>query len=409
VARNLLHDPDVRGIVVNRRDVTEQQRLEDQFRQGQKLESVGRLAGGIAHDFNNLLTVILSCAEVLKREAELTSTAALEDIEDIRTAGKRAAELTRQLLAFARKQVIAPVPLDLNELVHGTEKLFRRVLGEDIELVTTLQPALWPVRCDPGQTEQVILNLAVNARDAMPCGGKLTIETSNLDVDAAHPATLTGVPPGPYVRLAVHDTGAGMSAEVKARVFEPFFTTKPVGKGTGLGLATVYGIVSQSGGFILVESEPGGGATFELLFPRIDEDAHALEARAPEISSTGTETILVVEDDPQVREVTVRSLRSGGYAVLSASSGRQALDVAAGEPGSLHLLLTDVVMPGLDARAVADELCRRHPGLRVLYVSGHAQEVIVSRGVLDPGIAFLPKPFTAASLLARVRTVLDAV
>jgi len=381
---------------------------EEQFRQAQKLESVGRLAGGIAHDFNNLLTVILSGAEALKHDLGEGVSPDPEIVEEIGAAGARARDLTQQLLAFARRQVIAPVPFDLNALVRSSENLLRRVLGEDVELGTTLQPALWPARCDPGQIEQVVLNLAVNARDAMPRGGKLTIETSNLDVDETHRALFTGIQPGPYVRLAIHDSGIGMSPEVQARAFEPFFTTKPVGQGTGLGLATVYGIVNQSGGFIRVESEPGHGSTFELLFPRILE---AAVAKAPPGSITtrhGTETVLVVEDDPRVREVTVRSLRAGGYLVRVASDGREALDVGARERGSLHLLVTDVVMPGLDGRAVADELRRHHPALRVLYVSGHAEEAIVKRGVLEPGIDLLPKPFTASSLLTRVRAVLDA-
>jgi PAS domain S-box-containing protein len=381
--------------------------LEEQFRQAQKLESIGRLAGGIAHDFNNLLTVILSGAEELKRGLEEGAVLDAEIVGEIGAAGGRARELTRQLLAFARRQVIAPVPVDLNALVRRGEKLLRCVLGEDVELAATLQPALWPVRCDPGQMEQVLLNLAVNARDAMPSGGKLTIETSNLDVDASHGALFPGIEPGPYVRLAMHDCGIGMSPEVKARLFEPFFTTKPAGKGTGLGLATVYGIVNQNGGFIRVESEPGCGATFELLFPRTDQAAVAAAPPAAVGAARGTETVLVVEDDLQVREVTVRSLRAGGYLVLAAGGGREALDLLAREGAQLHLLVTDVVMQGLDGRALADELRRRHPELRVLYVSGHAEDAILERGVLEPGVAFLPKPFTASSLLARVRAVLD--
>ncbi|HTP27930.1 MAG TPA: response regulator, partial [Anaeromyxobacteraceae bacterium] len=365
-------------------------------------------AGGVAHDFNNLLTVILAGAEALKCDLESGTPPDLEVIDEISSAGGRARDLTRQLLAFARRQVIAPVSLDLNALVRGSEKLLRRVLGEDVELVTTLQPDLWPVRCDPGQLEQVILNLAVNARDAMPSGGNLSIETTNVDADATHGALFPGMRPGPYVRLAVRDSGIGMSLEVKDRLFEPFFTTKPVGKGTGLGLATVYGIVDQSGGFIRVESEPGCGASFEILVPRTFQVAVATPTPTPPGAIRGTETVLVVEDDAQVREVTARSLRSGGYVVLAASGGRDALHLVARERTVPHLLVTDVVMPGLDGRAVADALHHHHPQMRVLYVSGHAEEAIVTRGVLEPGIEFLPKPFTASSLLARVRAVLDA-
>jgi PAS domain S-box-containing protein len=405
VGRNMLGDPAVKGVVVNARDVTEQRRLAEQFQQAQKLESVGRLAGGIAHDFNNLLTVILSCGEALRSDLGAGSPASPEDVEEIQAAAERARDLTRQLLAFARKQVIAPLALDLGDLVRGAEKLLRRLLGEDVELVIQAPPGLWPVRCDPGQIEQVLLNLAVNARDAMPGGGRLTIETANAE-DPGGSGPGAG-PRGERVQLTVRDTGAGMSPEVQAHLFEPFFTTKARGLGTGLGLATVYGIVEQSGGHIQVESEPGRGATFRILFPRTQE-AVAAAAPAPARAARGTETVLVVEDDPMVRGVTVRALRSGGYRVLVAESGRQALDLAAGEPGDLHLLVADVVMPGASGREVAEELGRRRPGLRVLYVSGYTQDAIAQRGVLDSGIEFLPKPFTASQLLERVRAVLDA-
>jgi two-component system cell cycle sensor histidine kinase/response regulator CckA len=303
--------------------------------------------------------------------------------------------------------VIAPVPLDLNNLMRDSEKLLRRVMGEDVELAATLQPGLWPVRCDPGQIEQVILNLAVNARDAMPRGGKLTIETANVEFDESLTTSHPGMRPEACVRLSVRDSGPGLSAEVKAHLFEPFFTTKPVGQGTGLGLATVYGIVKQNEGHILVDSEPGQGTTFKLFFPRIAESPAAAAPPAPATVTRGAETILVVEDDPQVREVTVRSLRAGGYRVLVAADGRGALDVAEHERG-VHLLVTDVVMPGMSGREVADELCRRQPTLRVLYVSGYTHDAIAQRGVLDSGVEFLQKPFTASSLLERVRSVLDA-
>jgi two-component system, cell cycle sensor histidine kinase and response regulator CckA len=407
-ARNLIDDPAVNGVVVNSRDVTEQRRLEAQFRQAQKLESVGRLAGGIAHDFNNLLTVILSGAEAMKEDLAVGSPIDPEIVAEIGAAGARARDLTRQLLAFARKQVIAPVPLDLNTVVRDSQKMLGRLLREDVELLVNLDPALWTVRCDPGQVEQVILNLAVNARDAMPGGGRLIIATGNVCVGPEDVARVPVERPGDYVMLVVRDSGAGMSPEVKAHLFEPFFTTKPKGEGTGLGLATIYGIVKQSGGHINLTSEPGEGTAFQIFFPRTHDAV--VPGRPTPVSSNarGTESILVVEDDPQVREVTVRSLRAGGYRVLAAASGRDARHVAAGVLEGVRLLVTDVVMPGIDGPSLAEDLRRRHPGLRVLYVSGYAQDAIVKRGLLEPGIAFLPKPFTASSLLARVRAVLDA-
>jgi CheY-like chemotaxis protein len=290
--------------------------------------------------------------------------------------------------------------------VRASEKLLRRVLGEDVELAVSLQPALWAVRCDRGQVEQVVLNLAMNARDAMPSGGKLSLQTANVEVDERLTASRPWMRPGSYVRLSIRDSGHGMSPEVKAHLFEPFFTTKAVGKGTGLGLATVYGIVKQNGGYVLVDSEPGRGTVVELYLPRVAGRAVEASPHEDAVASTGSETVLVVEDDPQVREVTVRSLRSSGYRVLEAPGALEALEIAA-RGGRLHLLLTDVMMPGLDGRTVANELRRDRPDLRVLYVSGHAEEVVVKRGVLDPGIEVLAKPFTPAVLLARVRQVLD--
>ncbi len=408
VGRNLLGDSVVRGVVVNARDVTEQCRLEEQFQQAQKLESIGRLAGGVAHDFNNLLTVILSGVEAMKQDMRQGLVPDAEIVQEVGAAGERARDLTRQLLAFARRQVIAPVPLDLGVLVRSSEKLLRRVMGEDVELVVALEPGAWPVRCDPGQIEQVVLNLAVNARDAMPRGGVLTLETRNVEVKEGATPTDSGIRPGSYARLSIRDSGEGMSPEVKAHVFEPFFTTKPVGQGTGLGLATVYGIVRQNNGYVLVDSSPGRGTTFELYFPRTSEPVVAASPVPAVTVTCGAETVLVVEDDPQVRAVTVRSLLGAGYRVLMAGGGAEALELAARERRPIDILVTDVIMPGLDGRAVADELRRHHPELRVLYVSGHAEEVIANRGVLEPGTEFLPKPFTKVSLLARVRAVLDA-
>jgi two-component system cell cycle sensor histidine kinase/response regulator CckA len=329
-----------------------------------------------------------------------------EIVAEIGAAGARARDLTRQLLAFARRQVIAPVPLDLNTLIRGSEKLLRRVLGEDIELVATLQPALWHIRCDPGQIEQVILNLAVNARDAMPNGGKITIETSNQEVTGLHRALYPGIAPGPHVRLAIQDSGIGMTADVKARLFEPFFTTKPVGKGTGLGLAMIHGIVTQSGGFIRVESEPTYGTSFEVLFPRVSEEASTTAEPAPAEAARGKETILLVEDDLLVRRVTARSLGAGGYELLMASNGLEAVEILAGHRGRLDLLITDVVMPGVDGRQLATAVRKEWPDVRVLYVSGHAHDVLGQRGMLDEGVDLLPKPYTSSSLLARVQAAL---
>ncbi len=408
IARSLLGDPAVRGLVLNARDATDQRVLEQQFWQAQKLEGIGRLAGGVAHDFNNLLTVILSGVEELKRIGAAGAPATAELAEEIGAAGERARDLTQQLLAFARKQVIAPVPLDLGQVVRRLEKLLRRLLGEDVTLVTGLEPGLWPIRCDPGQLEQLVLNLAVNARDAMPGGGTLSMEATNVEVGPELAADHPGMTQGPHVHLSVHDSGQGMTPEVRARIFEPFFTTKETGKGTGLGLATVYGIVRQSEGFIAVESRPGGGTTFDLWFARAPAAARAAVARDDQEPAGGSETVLVVEDDPQVRAVTVRTLRAAGYRVLGAAEGAEAMALSARARDRIQLLVTDVVMPGLSGRAVAEALARAQPGLRVLYVSGHTGEAIAERGVVGDGVALLQKPFTPAGLLRRVRAVLDA-
>ncbi len=403
------------GVIGNARDITDRKRAEqellaaeERFQQAQKLESVGRLAGGVAHDFNNLLTVILSCSDALQADLRAGRPAALEDVEQIRTAGARARDLTGQLLAFARRQVIAPVPLDLNDAVRNSERLLRRVLGEDVQLSVQLEPALWTVVCDPGQVEQVILNLAVNARDAMPRGGTLALRTRNLLADETHAARDGEARAGEWAQLTVQDSGAGMGPEVLAHLFEPFFTTKPKGSGTGLGLATVYGIVSQADGHLHVRSAVGQGTTVEVCFPRRPEAAQQPRPAVAAPAAGGTETVLAVEDDPLVREITARALRSGGYRVLVAGSGAEALETADRLQGRLHLLVTDVVMPGLDGRALADELRRRNPEVRVLYVSGYTQDVISHHGVLDSGVELLPKPFTSGALLAKVRAVLDA-
>jgi two-component system cell cycle sensor histidine kinase/response regulator CckA len=388
------------------RDVTGQRQLERQLLQAQKMEAVGRLAGGIAHDFNNLLTVILSYSELLLEDAPATGPER-EGIEQIRKAADGAGALTRQLLAFSRQQVLEPKVLNINDVVTQTEKLLRRLLGEDVELITSLAEPLGSVRVDPGQLEQVIMNLAVNARDAMPDGGRLSIETENTEMDEAYVRGHPIAQPGPYVMLAMSDTGMGMDEQTKARIFEPFFTTKEPGKGTGLGLATVYGIVRQSGGFIWVYSEPGLGTSFKVYFPRVDEPVSETARSAAPAPSRGSETILVAEDVAAVRAVTRQMLERQGYTVLDAPDGEAALKVAAAHQGTIHLLLTDVVMPGLSGRHLAARLTQLVPGVKVLYMSGYTDDAIVHHGILQPGIAYLQKPFTPDALTRKVRAVLD--
>ncbi len=399
------------GLICTAKDITERKRAEQEaqaseqrLQQAQRLESVGRLAAGVAHDFNNLLTVILGGSAAIRDDLAAGRQVRREEIEEVHAAGERASELTRQLLLFARRQVTSQVPLDLNAVVRGSERLLRRVLGEDVAIQTSLTDGLWPVVADPAQVEQLIVNLAVNARDAMPRGGTMGLETLNVGAGASVPA-----PPGEWVLLRVRDTGVGMSREVKAHAFEPFFTTKLPGQGTGLGLATVHGIVTQAGGLVHVESEPGQGTCFEIWLPRSFLAIPAPGAPAGQAASArgGSESLLLVEDDPMVREMAARGLRSGGYRVLVASGGAEALQVASQEGAALRLLVTDVVLPGLDGRALADELLRRLPGLRVLFISGHAREVIGRHGVDDDGAQFLAKPFTAPALLAKVRGLLD--
>jgi PAS domain S-box-containing protein len=407
VVRNLLHVPSVAGFVVNARDVTEQRTLEEQFRQAQKLESVGRLAGGIAHDFNNLLIGILGYAEFLE-EGIKAGTPDLEDLAEIRRSGERARDLTRQLLAVARRHVSQPRVIDLNVVVRESEKLLARVLGEDVALAAELLPDLWPVKADPAHLQQVILNLAVNARDAMPRGGRLAIETSNVEVEPRGEPVRRGVEPGAYARLAVIDSGHGMTADTLAHIFEPFFTTKPAGLGTGLGLATVYGIVTQAGGHVTVESAPGQGTRFDVYLPRTAEVPVRVTPRPRAPAKRGSETVLVAEDERSVRELAVRTLEGAGYRVLSAAGGREALELAGHTAEAVHLLVTDVVMPDLSGKDLAAALLRDRPALRVLYVSGYPQDAVGSRGVLDPEVEFLPKPFTPAVLLERIRAALDA-
>jgi PAS domain S-box-containing protein len=407
VTRNLVEDPAVSGIVVNSRDVTEQLRLQEQLLESRKLESVGRLAGGVAHDFNNLLTAILGGADALKDDLANDRRIELEDVEAIRDAGDRARQLTRQLLAFARKQVIAPAPIDTTAFVRENERLLSRLLPENIRLATDLAPGTWLVLCDVGQLQQVLLNLAVNARDAMPAGGLLTIQTRNVTLDEGAARSLGGTRAGEYIRFTVRDSGMGLSPEAKAHLFEPFFTTKPIGRGTGLGLAAVYGIVKQSDGFLTVESEPGRGTAFHVHLPRTERPVETPPS-AFAGPSGGTETVLLTEDEPLVRAVAARALRRGGYRTLVAANAKEALDQAATFGGVIDLLVTDVVMPDMNGHELAKELLRARPTLRVLYISGYATDGIADRGVLDPGVELLSKPFTAGSLLARVRAVLDA-
>ena len=390
-------------------DVTERLKLEAQLRQAQKMESVGQLVGGIAHDFNNLLTVINGMSQLILEQTG-PDDPVHADVKEINAAGERAAMLTRQLLAFSRQQVLAPQVLNVDTAVVGMESLLRRVLGEDIDLVVVPAPDLGSVKADPGQLEQVLANLAVNARDAMPQGGHLTIETQNVMIDEAYARQHgAAVPPGPYVMLSVSDSGVGMDEATRARVFEPFFTTKGPGKGTGLGLSTVYGIVKQSHGFIWVYSEVGQGTTFKICLPQVTEAAGAAQPAPTVDFRSGTETILLVEDHAGLRQIATRFLEPAGYTVLGVASGEEALRLLAGRDAPVHLLLTDVVLPGMSGRHLAEQLAQTgHGGLPVLYMSGYTADTIVRHGVLDGQMSFLGKPFTAAVLLHKVRAVLDA-
>ena len=383
-------------------------RLEEELRQAQKMEAVGRLAGGIAHDFNNLLTAITGYS-LLVRDRLPSGDPSRADLEEVVRAGERAAALTRQLLAFGRKQVLRPRVIDLNAVVSEMEKMLRRVIGANVDIATALDPALGRVYADPGQIEQVIVNLAVNARDAMPQGGRLTIETRNVELDRASRPPQECVSPGPYVMLSVRDTGSGMSEKVKAHLFEPFFTTKEIGKGTGLGLSTVYGIVKQSGGSITVHSEPGRGAAFNVYLPRIDQPVESPLPAVPSArDSRGTETILVVDDEEPVRRLVRAVLTRMGYAVLEAPDGQAASALARGRPEPIHLLLTDFMLPGMSGGDLAAILTGARPGLKVLYMSGYAEEAVLRQAALDAGTPFLPKPFALEDLARKVRDVLDA-
>jgi len=396
------------GILVTAaiRDITDRKHLEQMLRQAQKMEAVGQLAGGVAHDFNNLLGVILGYADLLLEQPALNDSQR-KDIGEIQKAGVRAALLTRQLLAFSRKQVLQPTVLDLNTVVARAEKLLHRLIGENIELLVVLNPALGRVKADSGQLEQIIMNLAVNARDAMPEGGKLTIETSNVEIDEQYAAQHHSALTGPHVMLAVTDTGCGMDAKTKTHIFEPFFTTKKFGKGTGLGLATVYGIVKQSGGWIWVYSEPGFGTTFKIYLPCVGS---AIEIVLPsdkvDTVAGRSQTILIVEDDAALLQVTHRSLDEVGYVILAARSPAEAILISESHPGPIHLMVTDVIMPGMSGDKLASYLSALRPEMKVLYVSGYTDDTIVHLGVLEPGLAFLQKPFSPRTLARKVSDVL---
>jgi PAS domain S-box-containing protein len=388
-------------------DITERRQLEEQFRQVQKMEAVGQLAGGIAHDFNNLLTIINGYSEILL-DTLTRSDPSRELVDEIHKAGIRSAGLTRQLLAFSRQQVLAPQVLDLNNVVTDTEKMLRRLVGEDVQLAIVLAPALWPVRTDPGQIEQVMMNLAVNARDAMPRGGRLTIETRNVELDAEYSRTHADASPGSHVLLSVSDTGSGIPPALKAKIFEPFFTTKGPGKGTGLGLSTVYGIIKQSGGHVTVYSEIGVGTSFKVYLPRAERVIEKVKGQSGIRNlRRGTETILLAEDEEGVRALTRHVLVGCGYTVLEAADGDDAVRVAAGYAGTIHLLITDVVMPGTGGRAMAEQICELYPEMRVLFVSGYTDDAVIRHGVLREGVNFLQKPFSPMMLSFKVREVLD--
>ena len=410
VWKELLYDANgaVSGIMSVIFDSTEKLKLEQQLRQAQRLEAVGQLAGGVAHDFNNLLTIISGYSDLAL--SQLSPQEPLRyNVEQVLKAASRATELTRQLLAFSRKQVLKPIVLDLNEIIADLEKMLRRLIGENIDLITILKTGIGCVKADPGQIEQVIVNLAVNSRDAMPDGGKLIIETANVDLDAYYASQHIGTPPGPYVMISVSDSGHGIDPETQSHIFEPFFTTRERGKGTGLGLSTVYGIVKQSGGNIWVYSEPGHGTTFKIYFPLVlqrSEPIRQLPAKAA--PGRGVETVLLVEDEERVRELVKEVLLKQGYTVITARDGKDALAAAERETRQIELLLTDVVMPKMSGRELAEILVSMRTSLKVLYMSGYTDNAMLHKGTLDIETKFIQKPFTPDALARKVREVLDA-
>lgn len=407
----------IRGIRSTVEDITERRRSEEalrkseeQLRQWQKVEAIGNLAGGVAHDFSNLLMTIKGCAEILLRNLEMEDKRR-EEVIEIQKAAERATSLTRQLLAFARKQVLQPQVVNLNDIVTNMNKILQRLIGEDIQLATLLEPKLWPVKVDPGQMEQVIMNLALNARDAMPRGGQLTIATANVNLNEDFARQHVSMKPGAYVMMTVRDTGCGMDKETLNRIFEPFFTTKEKGKGTGLGLSTVYGIIKQSGGNIWASSELGQGSTFTIYLPK---DTSPIPKRykpkpaQPPLPIKGTETILLVEDESAVRTMLRQTLENNGYKVLEAPDGQEALNICQNYQGPIHLLLTDVIMPGMNGRELSYTLSRRFPKMKVLFMSGYPDNSLILHGALEPHTMFLQKPFTLSTLEIKVREILDS-
>ncbi|MBZ5623603.1 MAG: PAS domain S-box protein [Acidobacteriia bacterium] len=387
-------------------DISQRKLLEEQLTHAQKMEAVGRLAGGVAHDFNNMLTVINGYNRMI-----LDELSPLDPLrghaEEILKAADRAAAITNQLLAFSRRQIMRPCVLDVNSVLANTQKMLQRLIGEDVQLVLKPARPVGHIKADPTHIEQAIVNLAVNARDAMPTGGKITIETANVHLDETYTRTHLGVHPGEFVMIAVSDTGHGMDSETRRHIFEPFFTTKGPGKGTGLGLATVYGMVKQSGGDIWVYSELGKGSTFKLYFPRVSDPlSESAGSDLEQARTNGSETVLVVEDEKAVRELTLKMMRQLGYTVLAAASGAEAIEISRSHPGQIALLLTDVVMPNMSGRQVADSLAGTRPGMKVLYLSGYTEDTVIHHGVLDDGVDFLPKPFSREVLARKVRDIL---
>ncbi|MFT3708430.1 MAG: PAS domain S-box protein [Archangium sp.] len=387
-------------------DITDTKSVEEQLRQSQKMEAVGRLAGGVAHDFNNMLSVILSFTSLALDDLPADSPVRA-DLTEVLRAGERSRELTKQILAFSRKQILTPQILEPNAVLRSTEPMLRRLIGEDVHLTLSLASNLGSIKADPNQLEQVLMNLVINARDAMPSGGKLTIETHNVDLDQQYAQTHLETAPGPHVLIAVTDTGVGMDKATQARIFEPFFTTKGPGEGTGLGLSTVYGIVKQSGGSIWLYSELGRGTTFKIYFPRTDEAQLAAQTKAISQRSLGNETVLLVEDEAMLRNLVASILRRAGYQVLVAARPSEAMALIESHRGNIELLFTDVVMPEMTGKQLAEKIVAARPTIRVLYMSGYTENTIVHHGVLDEGILFLPKPITPDAVLEKVRTALS--